>query len=128
VPAAYAAGAGAVLAVVVARAMVDGRLLYPGCGFRWLTGLPCPGCGGTHALAALGDGDPLAALAHNPLVASLALGMVVLALAAALDRALHHGRLAVLVAARVRGIARRAGWWMLGAGVVNWIFLLVVAE
>jgi hypothetical protein len=127
-PAACAAGAGAVLAMFVARAMVDGRILYPGCGFRWLTGLPCPGCGGTHALAALGDGEPLAALACNPLVALLALGMVVLALAAALDHAILGGRLAAFVSDRVRRDVRHAGWWMLGAAVVNWIFLLVAVD
>ncbi len=37
-----------------------------GCGFRALTGLPCPLCGGTHACAALVQGDLAAAWAANP--------------------------------------------------------------
>ena len=38
----------------------------PLCGFRHLTGLPCPLCGGTHACAALAQGDLLAAWQANP--------------------------------------------------------------
>ena len=37
-----------------------------GCGFRALTGVPCPLCGGTHACAALVQGDWAAAWAANP--------------------------------------------------------------
>jgi hypothetical protein len=49
----------------------------PLCGFRHLTGLPCPLCGGTRACAALVDGNFLAAWQLN---AGL---MVLLTLAAA---------------------------------------------
>jgi hypothetical protein len=38
----------------------------PLCGFRHLTGQPCPLCGGTHACAALAQGDLLAAWQANP--------------------------------------------------------------
>ena len=44
------------------------RTLYPVCPFRQITGLLCPGCGGTHALAALIHGELRAALGFNPLV------------------------------------------------------------
>lgn len=37
-----------------------------GCGFQALTGLPCPLCGGTHACAALVQGDLGAAWAASP--------------------------------------------------------------
>ena len=36
------------------------------CAFRQLTGRPCPLCGGTHACAALVEGDFLAAWQANP--------------------------------------------------------------
>jgi len=49
----------------------------PLCGFRHLTGVPCPLCGGTRACAALADGNFLAAWQLNPGL------MVLLALAAA---------------------------------------------
>lgn len=38
----------------------------PLCGFRHLTGLPCPLCGGTHACAALAQGDLVSAWQANP--------------------------------------------------------------
>ena len=49
----------------------------PLCGFRYVTALPCPLCGGTRACAALVDGNFLAAWQLNPGL------MVLLALAAA---------------------------------------------
>jgi hypothetical protein len=42
------------------------------CPFKALTGLPCPGCGMTHAFLALGRLDPAGAWAANPLVFPLA--------------------------------------------------------
>jgi len=36
------------------------------CAFRQLSGLPCPLCGGTHACAALAEGNFLAAWQANP--------------------------------------------------------------
>ncbi len=48
----------------------------PLCGFRHVTGLPCPLCGGTRACAALVDGNFIAAWQLNPGL------MVLLALAA----------------------------------------------
>jgi hypothetical protein len=38
----------------------------PLCAFRQLTGRPCPLCGGTHACAALVEGDLMAAWQANP--------------------------------------------------------------
>ena len=35
------------------------------CGFKNLTGLPCPGCGLTHSFCAMGKGDVLAAFGYN---------------------------------------------------------------
>lgn len=39
--------------------------VWPGCPFRLLTGLDCPGCGGTRAAIALLNGQVLRALDHN---------------------------------------------------------------
>lgn len=51
------------------------------CPFRLLTGYPCPLCGITRSVAALGAGDVEAGLAMNPLgVAVLPMAVVVLAL------------------------------------------------
>jgi hypothetical protein len=45
--------------------------LFPGCPLRELTGLDCPGCGGTRALHALTHGDIGTALDHNVVIAVL---------------------------------------------------------
>lgn len=39
--------------------------ISPGCSFRRLTGLSCPGCGGTRAVHALLHGDWQAAWSYN---------------------------------------------------------------
>ena len=41
---------------------------YPPCPFKALTGLQCPGCGGTRALHALLHGDVAGAFALNPML------------------------------------------------------------
>ncbi|MBQ8517071.1 MAG: DUF2752 domain-containing protein [Akkermansia sp.] len=42
--------------------------ISPGCTFRRLTGLECPGCGGTRALRALISGEVWTALRYNPFI------------------------------------------------------------
>lgn len=37
------------------------------CPFKWVTGVPCPGCGGTRALLAILHGHFIEALSINPL-------------------------------------------------------------
>jgi len=123
----FAAAGGVVLAAFLARAVIDGRVWHPGCGFRWMTGRPCPGCGGTHALAALAGGDPAAALAGNPLVATLALGLLGFAAVAILDRLVNRGRLVPAIHAQVRRV-KGAGWLIAAAVLLNWGYLLRVAE
>jgi hypothetical protein len=52
--------------------------LMPGCPFRTLTGLDCPGCGGTRALYALTQADLGLAVQHNILTV-MALPLLALA-------------------------------------------------
>jgi len=59
------------------------------CPLRAATGIPCPACGGMHALLALSGGNIGAAIAWNPLVAGAAMAAVaspLMVLAAGRDR------------------------------------------
>jgi hypothetical protein len=60
-----ALGAAAILAVSFLFAP-ENLPRVPGCGFRALTGLPCPGCGLTHSLCAISHGRLGEAWAFNP--------------------------------------------------------------
>jgi hypothetical protein len=78
----------------------QGRSL--GCGFRALTGLPCPLCGGTHACAALVQGEWVTAWAANPGAVALLVWLLVCAATAAGE------------AAAGRRPARPWPWWRPG--------------
>jgi hypothetical protein len=80
------------------------------CPFHALTGIPCPGCGGTRALLRLASADPSGAFALNPLVSMAVLGALSLAALALLapstcDRVLDRGG---------RFLSTRAGRLLLG--------------
>ena len=55
--------------------MVQFHLAFPACGLRWLTGLPCPLCGGTRCLASLAHLQLSSAFLFNPLVCVLSLAI-----------------------------------------------------
>lgn len=79
------------------------------CGFHWLTGLPCPLCGMTRALAALAAGrwsEALAFHALSPLAAALLLAGPLLAFRPALERRAWKGAVGALA---VFGVARILG-------------------
>ena len=114
-----AAGAAALLPWVPLLAR-----LSPPCPFHAWTGLPCPGCGATRAVMALAGGDPVAALAWNPLATLGLIGGFVIA-AAALPWVEARGPVPVLregglpVWARALAAAALAAqWaWLVAAGV-----------
>lgn len=60
-----------------ARRLPPGEALVP-CAVRALTGVPCPGCGMTRALLALGRGEIGVALALHPLSPLVAVEAVAL--------------------------------------------------
>jgi hypothetical protein len=79
------------------------------CGFHWLTGLPCPLCGMTRALAALAGGhwnEALAFHALSPLAAALLLLGPLLAFRPALERRAWKGTVSALA---VFGVVRILG-------------------
>jgi hypothetical protein len=72
------------------------------CTLRRITGVPCPGCGATRAVAALAQWDVLRAFAMNPIfVAALLLfvSLMAMRLLAGVAPRLRPGRAALLLAA-----------------------------
>lgn len=62
-------GAAAAIGIAIVYAFDPTKSwFYPPCPFHALTGLQCPGCGGTRALHALLHGDVGAAVRFNPLL------------------------------------------------------------
>lgn len=58
------AGSSLLLGTLIA----NGLFRFPPCILRQVTGIPCPTCGGLHAIEALKSGHPLDALWFNPLL------------------------------------------------------------
>ena len=93
--------------------------LRVGCVFRALTGMSCPLCGGTHACAALVQGDWAAAWAANPGALVLLLWLLLLAGQAVVEGAQGRRRVA------------RWPWWhpavlaaVGGVLVLSWVLRL----
>jgi hypothetical protein len=73
----------AVFAIIPLAPLGAGPL--PFCGFRSLSGLPCPLCGGTRAAQATLQGDLARALYLNPLAIAVIAALVLLLLTAATE-------------------------------------------
>lgn len=105
------------LALAAAPALLAGGV--PLCGFRHLTGQPCPLCGGTHACAALSQGDLMAAWQANPglmpLFAIAAAHAVQLAWEAWRGRRVVRGRIGP-AAWQAGGLFLLGGWVLRLAG------------
>lgn len=69
---------GAVSLALIALSPLASRVAphLPGCLFKFVTGVPCPGCGSTRATLALTSLDLGGALAWNPLFTVGAIGLV----------------------------------------------------
>jgi hypothetical protein len=95
------------------------------CPFKAATGLPCVGCGGTHAFARAARGDLVAALGLNPLGAWAGLAAWIVGLGAAAALVSGRGRWlavplgTVVTASPVIVLVCAIRWWMsLPAGLV----------
>jgi hypothetical protein len=105
---------GIALALALARLIMQGRVALPVCGWRWLTGLPCPFCGGVRCLDAASHGNFHRSLALNPLVF---LGLT--------------GGLAWTLISRLRHFLQTHApvhWvrWLAMVVLINWIYLIAI--
>jgi hypothetical protein len=106
-------------AVLLAR-LVDVRELTRAwlCPFRELTGLPCPFCGGVHALYYLSRGQWREAAAANPLVCVLIGALLVSPMAVVLARKGMRGG-----SRKEERLPRRLVWIVVGLVLGNWVYL-----
>jgi hypothetical protein len=95
------------------------------CPLRAATGVPCPGCGATHAFVLLGHGHPLQALFASPLWACLALGLW---LHAGLTLLRLLGLRRALVFSLPQGLSRPARLALGAALLANWAFVAFVSR
>ena len=116
-------GIGVLVAAVVGLLGLD-RLALTFCVFKGLTGLPCPTCGSTRAVARLFGFDLPGALAMNPFTTVVA---VVIAAWALVDLLLiPRGRALRVGVSPTLGRALRTAAFL--AFLANWIYLLVVGR
>ncbi len=116
-------GIGVLGAGLVALLRLD-RLPLALCTFKRLTGLPCPTCGSTRALARLADFDLAGALGMNPLFVACAVGLV--AWGAADLLLLPRGRTVQLEASPL--LVRSFGIAAVTAILLNWAYLVAMGR
>jgi Protein of unknown function (DUF2752) len=116
-------GIGVVIAAAVSLLHLD-RLPLTVCVFKGLTGLPCPTCGSTRAVARLFGLDLPGALSMNPFVTAVA---VVIAAWALIDLLLLPSRRSLRVE-----LSPRAGQLLRAAAFVlfflNWVYLMLAGR
>jgi hypothetical protein len=112
------------LAAAAVRLLHLDRIPFPLCLFKAFTGLPCPTCGTTRALARLFGLDFAGALRMNPFMTLLAVVVAAWALA---DLALLPRRQALEVAVSPRvAFALRVG--ALVFFLANWVYLVAAGR
>ncbi len=102
----------------VAWGLMTAGATLPGCPWQALIGLPCPGCGGTRALAALASGRPATAFMSNPLVTVVGFGLACWVGQALWSSLFHRPRW------RIIAFTAASRWLLTLFLALNWIYLL----
>jgi hypothetical protein len=90
------------------------------CPLRWLTGVPCPGCGRATASVALMRGDVAGSLAANPAILGVA-ALTVVMVPVLILRAVGVAPAPMPWSTQAR---TRMGWAMALLAVASWVFQL----
>ncbi len=106
-------------------ALATPGIQLPLCGFKTITGLPCPTCGLTRTVIALSRGDVPRGLFMNPLAAILCGAGLLYLLYAALVLALRLPRFRPTVSATGARRLRIAAFTALAA---NWLWLIATGR
>lgn len=115
--------AGSVALTALALAWLPAvRNVVPACPSRWLLDLPCPACGTTRVLAALGRGALGEAVSIAPLPTLVALGL--LAVGGAVGVRLALGWPGLPPGLRLLGQRPAVRWAVAGGALVLWGFTL----
>ncbi len=104
-----AGGLGLLAAQILLFLRVDLREILPPCSLYSMTGLYCPGCGGTRACYALLQGHLLDSVRAHPLVLYLAAGYMVYMVSHLLD---------ILTKGKIRGCYFCPYYWYVGVGIL----------
>jgi hypothetical protein len=120
------------LGFLLARFAAPIFALLPPCLFRAALGLPGPSCGATRAGLALARGEPLAALVYQPL---FVIGLGVLSIWSLLrlfeifsGKALMEkflAKIGVTTDRREINLRQRVRGLMIGAIMLNWLYLII---
>lgn len=105
------------MAIMIGKKLnLDLLKLVPPCGFRFITGYYCPGCGGTRAVRALFSGKFITSFFYHPFVIYCAIIMAVFMITNTIQL-LSRNRLKI-------GLKYRHGFIYAGVAVIiaNWIF------
>ena len=96
----------------------------PPCLFHFVTGLPCPGCGGTRAFAAILRGDLIHAFFYHPVVPFCSVLYVVFMVTQTIERILRK-----TANVRFHGLSFRLEYVYVAVLLilVQWIIKIVVA-
>jgi len=111
-----------VVCLTLARRAPHLLLDWAYCPLRSGTGLPCPSCGSTLAVTRLADGQWLAGIVANPLLALSAMAYVIIAVGTILVTLKPQWQRALILTATEKKAAK---WTAASLILVNWFWLIL---
>ncbi len=116
---------GLAAAALISQVILQWNIALPVCGFRQLTGVPCPLCGGTRTMQSMASFDFPASGQYNPLVFLTGLLIVGWAVLWTLD-----GIFGLKLLKRSNRSLQKLPLAVIAGGLIllNWVYLICVLE